>query len=268
MSEPVITELRGEQLREEMEERHGVQRLTLQERMAFYDAEELLMDEEALADAYLQLAVLIYDQERTLMGEQGDDYVLPAFVGLTNGATPIIAEVGKHLSDYGFDFDPFLIKTKTYGKSEHAKEPRVRQGLDEEDLVALNGRRIIIIDDMWDTGRTAEFVQQYLINKMGQGSVEVEDEDDPDVMKIVELDPISEDDVQFAFLLSKQPDITANHVPPTLWVHEVDESEWTTGAGGNSFKKFRNSEVVQSIGRFARIVTMRKRPEKTDSKAA
>ena len=210
------------------------------------------MTPEQVDDAYLNLAMQILCQENLLMEEQGDDYKPPVVVGLTNGALPVLSGVGRELSEYGFDIDPFLLTTETYGTGHNAGEPKVTKGFSDEELSAMNGRRVIVVDDMWDTGTTATFVQDHIMSEMVGTITHESDEGKAVVTELITPQP---EDIQFVFLITKQPDVTSKHTPPTMTVLEVSGDTWTIGAGGNGF-----DADGQSVGRYSPGIYGKPRP--------
>ncbi len=249
--------LPGAELLTEVEERFNVRPETLEEQMARYGTDILIMDEAETQDAYKNLAAQILMQELALQDVQGEEYRRPAFIGLTNGAIPVLSEVGKILTSYGFDIDPFMIETDGgYDEGTEAGEARIVNGLSDSDKDAISGRRVIVMDDMWDTGGTLRFVEKYLVETMvGEVTLEAKG-DEPE--RTVQLEPMHETDIQFVILLTKDKQETDSHTPPTLSAKEVSKEVYTYGGGGNGLIPDGKGGKT-SIARFAGAVTAHKR---------
>ncbi len=86
----------------------------------------------------------------------------PLFVALLRGAAPfsskLMFEIAKQAPDMHPDLDYMMVAT--YGSSHHAGEPRIVTDLDPRTSVL--GRDVIVIDDVLDLGRTADFVKKHL----------------------------------------------------------------------------------------------------------
>jgi hypoxanthine phosphoribosyltransferase len=86
----------------------------------------------------------------------------PLFVALLRGAAPfsskLMFEIAKQAPDMHPDIDYMMVST--YGKSHHAGDPSIVTGLTPTTMV--DGRDIVVIDDVLDLGRTADFVKTHL----------------------------------------------------------------------------------------------------------
>ncbi len=247
----------GERMLAGVEQEYGARELSVEELMSLYGADKLDLTEEEVMDGFRVLAALYIDQEEKLKAEQGEDYLRPAFISLANGANPVVSELAKILAKRGYDIDPFQIATKGTVGDEIAESVEITKGLDKSDLKAMNHRRVIILDDMWHTGATAEFVKKYVIQQMGQSLIIVEE---GGKQEVVELEPITEADVQFMFYLTKDPEATSQHKPPTLTARKSAQDRWTTGVGGNTFRDESGGRKY-SVGRYAMAVFSKPRPE-------
>ena len=247
--------LGGSSLDELMAE-HGIHPLSEADYIDRYDSEDIAFTMEQVFEGVDKLAAAYMIQEKRLMDEQGEDYVRPAMVGMANGAIPVVALLGFRLARYGFDIDPFMVTTEGTKGDEFTKEAVVTEGLSAKDLKAINGRRVLVVDDMWHTGRSAQAVQSHIIEATSQGTISVESEDGTEE---VEMIPLTEEDIQFVMFLTKEPEVTAAHVPPTLVAYESDPDGWTTGVGGNTFLPEKSGREI-SLGRYALVITTKHRP--------
>lgn len=86
----------------------------------------------------------------------------PLFVGLLRGAAPfcskLMFELARQSPDYHPEIDYMMVST--YGGERHASEPHIVTDLAPSTTV--NGRNVIIIDDVLDKGITADFVTKHL----------------------------------------------------------------------------------------------------------
>ncbi|MBC7764552.1 hypothetical protein H7Y29_02465 [Microbacteriaceae bacterium] len=86
----------------------------------------------------------------------------PLFVALLRGAAPfsskLMFEIAKQAPDMHPELDYMMVST--YGDSRHAGDPRIVTDL--APTTAVYGRDVIVIDDVLDLGRTANFVKTHL----------------------------------------------------------------------------------------------------------
>lgn len=86
----------------------------------------------------------------------------PLFVALLRGAAPfsskLMLEIARQSPDYHPEIDYMMVST--YGAERHASEPRIVTDLAPSTVV--EGRDVIIIDDVLDKGITADFVTKHL----------------------------------------------------------------------------------------------------------
>ena len=86
----------------------------------------------------------------------------PLFVALLRGAAPfsskLMFEIAKQAPDMHPELDYMMVST--YGDSRHAGDPRIVTDL--APTTAVYGRNVIVIDDVLDLGRTANFVKTHL----------------------------------------------------------------------------------------------------------
>lgn len=112
------------------------------------DIKEILITEEQIKVKCKELA-----------GEIDKDYVGQTIllVGLLKGSVPFMAELGKYLtSDVMFDY----MNVSSYEGSE-SKTLVVKHDLQEE----VEGRNILIVEDILDTGKTLKNVKEMLLNR-------------------------------------------------------------------------------------------------------
>lgn len=86
----------------------------------------------------------------------------PLFVALLRGAAPftskLMFEITRQSPDYHPETDYMMVST--YGAERHASEPHIVTDLAPSTVV--NGRDVVIIDDVLDKGITADFVTKHL----------------------------------------------------------------------------------------------------------
>lgn len=94
---------------------------------------------------------------------QNESNTSPLFVGLLRGAAPFTSKLMHAIVHQLQDFHPELdyMMVSTYGGERHASEPHIVTDLAPSTTV--NGRTVIIIDDVLDKGITADFVAKYLL---------------------------------------------------------------------------------------------------------
>lgn len=117
-------------------------------------------------ERYRQVAIASeVDQEITrITGEilRGNPNHSPLFVALLRGAAPfcskLMFEISRQSPDYHPEIDYMMVST--YGGQRHASEPHIVTDLAPSTTV--NGRDVIIIDDVLDKGITADFVTKHL----------------------------------------------------------------------------------------------------------
>lgn len=86
----------------------------------------------------------------------------PLFVSLLRGAAPftslLMFEIARQNPDYHPELDYMMVRT--YGNGKHAGDPKIITDINPSTL--LEGRSVIIIDDVLDKGITADFVIKHL----------------------------------------------------------------------------------------------------------
>lgn len=103
---------------------------------------------------------------RRLAGEiVKQEMTSPLFVGLLRGAAPFCSKLMLEIVRQSQDFHPELdyMMVSTYGGKRHASEPRIVTDLAPSTVV--NGRTVIVIDDVLDKGITADFVKNHLLSR-------------------------------------------------------------------------------------------------------
>lgn len=86
----------------------------------------------------------------------------PLFVCLLRGAAPFAMQLMMEMTRQAPDFHPELdyMTVKTYGNERTASQPQIIMDLDPK--TALAGRPVIVLDDVLDSGVTAQFVAEVL----------------------------------------------------------------------------------------------------------
>jgi hypoxanthine phosphoribosyltransferase len=96
----------------------------------------------------------------------------PLFVALLRGANPFAAkllfEIVRQKQDFHPEIDYMMIRT--YGDAQHAGQPQIVTDL--APTTSVDGRDVIVIDDVLDKGITADFVFSHL-NSRGAGNVKL-----------------------------------------------------------------------------------------------
>lgn len=86
----------------------------------------------------------------------------PLFVALLRGAAPfanrLMTEIVKQKQDYHPELDYMMVRT--YGSKQHAGKPQIITDVAPDTII--NGRDVIIIDDVLDKGVTADFVINHM----------------------------------------------------------------------------------------------------------
>lgn len=97
---------------------------------------------------------------------QGKD--LPVLIPIANGASICASDLIRYCMDKGTNLAMEFIKVITYGKGlESSGQPKKRFEINNK---LINGRDVLIIDDVLDTGITITYVTAQLL-KMGAKSV-------------------------------------------------------------------------------------------------
>ncbi len=120
------------------------------------DIKEILFTEEMIREMSQKMGQQIsYDYKDC-------DSIL--LVGLLKGSVPFLAELMKHIT---VPVTINFIKVSSYVGSE-SKVLQMKQDLDED----VEGRHILIVEDILDTGRTLKTVKELLVHR-GAASVKV-----------------------------------------------------------------------------------------------
>lgn len=94
----------------------------------------------------------------------------PLFVCLLRGgapfATKLMFEITKQAPEFYPELDYMVISA--YGSERHARKPKIVTDLSPKTL--LEGRDVVLLDDVLDTGTTARFAHNHLMQK-GANSV-------------------------------------------------------------------------------------------------
>jgi hypoxanthine-guanine phosphoribosyltransferase len=130
---------------------------------------------------------------------QREDYAPPVIVVLLNGGVPAATRVLELVAGYGHHYDPIFINPSGYGASQVVGDIEIAKGLTAAERVRISGRRVIVFDDVHDTGKTSYETTKYLHDST-QGIVEYLGAD-------YELFP--PESIQYAFLFDKKPDPSA-----------------------------------------------------------
>jgi len=95
-----------------------------------------------------------------------DDYhQSPLFIALLRGAAPFASKLMFAMSTAAPDFQPELdyMVVSTYGKTQKAASPQIVTDLSPQTTV--ENRSVVIIDDVLDTGVTADFIRATLFER-------------------------------------------------------------------------------------------------------
>lgn len=96
----------------------------------------------------------------------------PLFVALLRGANPfatkLLFEIVRQQQDYHPEIDYMMVRT--YGDEQHAGKPQIVT--DIAPSTVINGRDVIVIDDVLDKGITADFVFSHLFS-LGATSIKL-----------------------------------------------------------------------------------------------
>lgn len=120
------------------------------------DLKKILVSEEEIVAKCKELGAQISHDFRTI-GE------IPLLVAVLKGSVPFLAELVKHIDlDIEFDF----MDVSSYEGTESIGDVRIIKDLDR----SIKGTRILLVEDIVDTGRTIKEVTRLLLNK---GATEV-----------------------------------------------------------------------------------------------
>jgi len=120
------------------------------------DLKKILVSEEEIVAKCKELGARISHDYRTI-GE------IPLLVAVLKGSVPFLAELVKHIDlDIEFDF----MDVSSYEGTESIGDVRIIKDLDR----SIKGTRILLVEDIVDTGRTIKEVTRLLLNK---GATEV-----------------------------------------------------------------------------------------------
>ncbi|MDO9592854.1 MAG: hypoxanthine phosphoribosyltransferase [Erysipelotrichaceae bacterium] len=120
------------------------------------DLKKILVSEEQIVAKCKELGAKISHDYRAI-GEN------PLLVAVLKGSVPFLAELVKHIDlDIEFDF----MDVSSYEGTESIGDVRIIKDLDR----SIKGTRILLVEDIVDTGRTIKEVTRLLLNK---GATEV-----------------------------------------------------------------------------------------------
>ena len=133
--------------------------------------ERILITEEELIKRIRELGQVITEEYK-------ED--APLLVGLLKGSVPFLSELIKHIDlDIEYDF----MDVSSYSGTESTGEIRVVKDLDR----SVRGAKILIVEDIVDTGRTLKTVKELLYSKGAESVKVITLLDKPD-RRVVELD--------------------------------------------------------------------------------
>jgi hypoxanthine phosphoribosyltransferase len=120
------------------------------------DLKKILVSEEQIVAKCKELGTKI-SHDYHAIGE------IPLLVAVLKGSVPFLAELVKHIDlDVEFDF----MDVSSYEGTESIGDVRIIKDLDR----SIKGTRILLVEDIVDTGRTIKEVTRLLLNK---GATEV-----------------------------------------------------------------------------------------------
>ena len=122
------------------------------------DMKKILFSEDQIRSRCIELCRQISD-DYTAMGSS------PLLVGLLRGSVPFMAELIKHLDlDAQYDF----MDVTSYAGTKSTGDIKIIKDLD----TSIEGKDILLVEDIVDTGRTIKAVKELMRNK-GARSVKV-----------------------------------------------------------------------------------------------
>ena len=140
------------------------------------DMKKILFSEDQIRSRCIELGRQISD-DYTAMGSS------PLLVGLLRGSVPFMAELIKHLDlDAQYDF----MDVTSYAGTKSTGDIKIIKDLD----TSIEGKDILLVEDIVDTGRTIKAVKELMRNK-GARSVKVVtllDKPERRVKKMVKVD--------------------------------------------------------------------------------
>lgn len=124
---------------------------------------EVLINEAEIADLVNNLAQQIVDDHK----DQSNLY----FVTVLKGARTFSDDLQKRILDIqNFEINDYEIRLSSYGKgTESSGKIKVVKDIEGD----VQGQEVIIVEDIIDTGRTLNFLRNYLLNEKGARSVKI-----------------------------------------------------------------------------------------------
>ena len=136
------------------------------------DLKKILVSENEIVAKCKELGAQISHDYRTI-GE------IPLLVAVLKGSVPFLAELVKHIDlDIEFDF----MDVSSYEGTESIGDVRIIKDLDR----SIKGTRILLVEDIVDTGRTIKEVTRLLLNK-GASEVKIVSLLDKPSRRVIEI---------------------------------------------------------------------------------
>ena len=91
------------------------------------------------------------------------------FITVLDGALPFSRDLTKKVFRRGVGLSNSCIKVKSYRGTKYRGNLELEQGLVED----ISGKKVLLVEDIVDGGRTIDFLRGYLLNEKTARSVEV-----------------------------------------------------------------------------------------------
>lgn len=119
----------------------------MSEKMLDKDIEKILVSEKQIVEKSKELGIVLTEEYK---GKN------PLVLGILRGSVPFLAELIKHI-DCHIETD-FMTVSSYHGGTKSTGEVKLILDVD----TAINGRDVIIVEDIIDTGRTLKYLKELL----------------------------------------------------------------------------------------------------------
>jgi len=91
------------------------------------------------------------------------------FVTVLDGALPFSTDLTRNIMNHGFGFTNHAVRVNSYDGTNSSGDFKIKEHLSD----CVGGKDVLIVEDIVDTGKTADFLRNYLLNEKGAEKVEV-----------------------------------------------------------------------------------------------
>ena len=189
------------------------QKTSIKQSMQLSDVEACLyIDEQSLQDS---IAAFAYMYSKLLASKHIDKLTV---VGILNGSIYAVADVTKYLAMYDIPMQIDFLQISSYKGGFESRTLKLIKDIE----IDVTDEHILLIDDIYDTGRTISVAVDHLLAK-GARSI--------DVMTIL--------------LVQNQ----SRQSKPDYYLFEMEESYWAIGYGMDYKSYYRNLPAIYVIDR-------------------